>query len=54
MSDVKICNKCGSKSFNGDWKFGKWFCSCCLEYCNISDADSFGTRKEDHEDEKEN
>lgn len=46
MCEPKICNKCGCESYVGKWKFGKWFCSTCLEYCNVSDADDWGTKEE--------
>lgn len=47
MSDSKRlrCNKCGELSYNGEWKNERWFCSDCLEYHRISNADTKGSKR---------
>jgi len=38
------CNKCGQLSYNGQYRGHRFFCSDCLEYHRISDADTYGDK----------
>jgi len=38
------CNKCGSLSYNGEFRGERFFCSDCLQYSRISDADTYGDK----------
>jgi len=38
------CNKCGSPSYNGEFRGDRFFCSDCLRYHRISDADTYGDK----------
>lgn len=38
------CNKCGQLSYNGQYRGHRFFCSDCLEYHRISDADTYGSK----------
>lgn len=43
-TEQKRCNKCGQLSYNGQFKGNRFFCSDCLEYHRISDADTYGDK----------